>query len=61
MRTKIGDRLDPYRATVMPATVCVWCRHPKALHRGGRACQADRCRCLRVDTVRVGDTTLISR
>jgi len=53
MRSKIGDRLDPYQATLLPRNVCGWCRHPVALHRGGRECQADRCRCPRTASTTV--------
>lgn len=42
--TRIGDRLAAYRVS----QACAWCLHPKSLHRDGRVCEAQGCRCLRV-------------
>lgn len=46
--SRINSRLDKVHAVTVPGTHCVWCRHPKGEHRGGRVCERAGCRCLRV-------------
>ncbi len=52
VRTRFFEIIERFTVTRLPAGVCGWCRHPRALHREGRPCQADDCLCLRMDEVR---------